>query len=150
MDAAGCGMQRTGHCCCEPYGAVAASTVHTAIGTRVELLACSSCCCRFRSSSRRGPRQVPNPAACVTFALPLVFLPSFFPPRYEREAKDKNRESWYMAYIMDTNEEERAKVGPGARTSVMRDRWWVVGGHDTDCYPYAVRMQLTIAVPCCC
>ena len=26
-----------------------------------------------------------------------------------REAKDKNRESWYMAYIMDTNEEERAK-----------------------------------------
>lgn len=32
------------------------------------------------------------------------------PARYEREAKDKNRESWYMAYIMDTNEEERAKV----------------------------------------
>ena len=26
-----------------------------------------------------------------------------------REAKDKNRESWYMAYIMDTNEEERQK-----------------------------------------
>ena len=29
--------------------------------------------------------------------------------KYEREAKDKNRESWYMAYIMDVNEEERAK-----------------------------------------
>eukprot|EP00271_Cylindrocystis_brebissonii_P015480 TRINITY_DN38388_c0_g1_i1.p1 TRINITY_DN38388_c0_g1~~TRINITY_DN38388_c0_g1_i1.p1 ORF type:complete len:858 (+),score=203.05 TRINITY_DN38388_c0_g1_i1:96-2669(+) len=29
--------------------------------------------------------------------------------KFEREAKDKNRESWYMAYIMDTNEEERAK-----------------------------------------
>jgi translation elongation factor EF-4 len=29
--------------------------------------------------------------------------------KYEREAKDKNRESWYMAYIMDTNEEERVK-----------------------------------------
>jgi len=29
--------------------------------------------------------------------------------KYEKEAKDKNRESWYMAYIMDTNEEERAK-----------------------------------------
>ncbi|XVF46368.1 hypothetical protein PTKIN_Ptkin03bG0021600 [Pterospermum kingtungense] len=29
--------------------------------------------------------------------------------RYEREARDRNRESWYMAYIMDTNEEERAK-----------------------------------------
>ncbi|KAH7290140.1 hypothetical protein KP509_30G033600 [Ceratopteris richardii] len=29
--------------------------------------------------------------------------------KYEREAKEKNRDSWYMAYIMDTNEEERAK-----------------------------------------
>ncbi|KAJ6851704.1 eukaryotic peptide chain release factor GTP-binding subunit ERF3A isoform X1 [Iris pallida] len=29
--------------------------------------------------------------------------------KYEKEAKDKNRESWYMAYIMDTNEEERSK-----------------------------------------
>lgn len=30
--------------------------------------------------------------------------------KYEREAKEKNREGWYMAYIMDTNEEERVKV----------------------------------------
>ncbi|KAI0528641.1 hypothetical protein KFK09_001183 [Dendrobium nobile] len=29
--------------------------------------------------------------------------------KYERESKEKNRESWYMAYIMDTNEEERIK-----------------------------------------
>ncbi|CEO96004.1 Eukaryotic peptide chain release factor GTP-binding subunit [Plasmodiophora brassicae] len=29
--------------------------------------------------------------------------------KYEKEAKDKNRESWYLAYIMDTNEEERIK-----------------------------------------
>ncbi|CAD7700627.1 unnamed protein product [Ostreobium quekettii] len=29
--------------------------------------------------------------------------------KYEKEAHDKNRDSWYMAYIMDTNEEERAK-----------------------------------------
>ena len=29
--------------------------------------------------------------------------------KYEREAKEKNRDSWYMAYIMDTNDEERAK-----------------------------------------
>lgn len=29
--------------------------------------------------------------------------------KYEREAKEKNREGWYMAYIMDTNEEERTK-----------------------------------------
>ncbi len=33
--------------------------------------------------------------------------------KYEKEAKEKNRESWYMAYIMDTNEEERAKVCRG-------------------------------------
>ena len=29
--------------------------------------------------------------------------------KYEKEAKEKSRDSWYMAYIMDTNEEERAK-----------------------------------------
>ena len=29
--------------------------------------------------------------------------------RYEREARERNRESWFLAFIMDTNEEERAK-----------------------------------------
>lgn len=29
--------------------------------------------------------------------------------RFEQEAKDKDRDSWYLAYIMDLNEEERAK-----------------------------------------
>jgi len=29
--------------------------------------------------------------------------------KYEKEAKEKNRESWWIAYIMDTSEEERAK-----------------------------------------
>lgn len=29
--------------------------------------------------------------------------------RYEIEAKEKNRESWYLAYIMDQGEEERAR-----------------------------------------
>ena len=29
--------------------------------------------------------------------------------KLEREAKEKNRESWFMAYVMDTIEEERAK-----------------------------------------
>lgn len=29
--------------------------------------------------------------------------------RYEREAKDRNRESWFLAFILDTSEEERAK-----------------------------------------
>lgn len=29
--------------------------------------------------------------------------------KYEKEAKEKNRESWFLAYILDTNEEERQK-----------------------------------------
>lgn len=29
--------------------------------------------------------------------------------KYEREAKANNRDSWFLAYIMDTNVEERAK-----------------------------------------
>jgi peptide chain release factor subunit 3 len=29
--------------------------------------------------------------------------------KYEMEAKERNRESWFLAFIMDTNEEERAK-----------------------------------------
>eukprot|EP01114_Cavostelium_apophysatum_P017374 TRINITY_DN514_c0_g1_i3.p1 TRINITY_DN514_c0_g1~~TRINITY_DN514_c0_g1_i3.p1 ORF type:complete len:546 (-),score=161.02 TRINITY_DN514_c0_g1_i3:38-1561(-) len=29
--------------------------------------------------------------------------------KYEKEAKDNHRESWFLAYIMDTNEEERKK-----------------------------------------
>eukprot|EP01147_Barroeca_monosierra_P001164 gene1164-4382_t len=29
--------------------------------------------------------------------------------KYEREAKEKNRESWYLSWALDTNEEERAK-----------------------------------------
>jgi peptide chain release factor subunit 3 len=29
--------------------------------------------------------------------------------RYEREAKERNRESWFLAYIMDTDEKEREK-----------------------------------------
>ena len=29
--------------------------------------------------------------------------------KYEREAKERNRESWFLAFIMDTSEEERAK-----------------------------------------
>ena len=43
----------------------------------------------------------------------MVKRPKGFIPTHSacdcREAKEKNRESWYMAYIMDTNEEERAK-----------------------------------------
>lgn len=30
--------------------------------------------------------------------------------KYEREAKDAGRESWYLSWALDTNTEERAKV----------------------------------------
>jgi peptide chain release factor subunit 3 len=29
--------------------------------------------------------------------------------KYEREAKEKNRESWYLSWVVDTNLEEREK-----------------------------------------
>jgi translation elongation factor EF-1alpha len=31
--------------------------------------------------------------------------------KYEREAKEINRESWYFSWALDLNPEERAKVG---------------------------------------
>jgi len=31
--------------------------------------------------------------------------------KYEREAKEKNRETWYLSWALDTNLEERDKVG---------------------------------------
>jgi peptide chain release factor subunit 3 len=30
--------------------------------------------------------------------------------KYEKEAKDAGRESWYLSWALDTNTEERAKV----------------------------------------
>jgi translation elongation factor EF-1alpha len=30
--------------------------------------------------------------------------------KYEKEAKDAGRESWYLSWALDTNAEERAKV----------------------------------------
>ncbi|KAL4124434.1 hypothetical protein PRIC2_008032 [Phytophthora ramorum] len=42
--------------------------------------------------------------------------------RYEREAKQRHRDSWFLAYIMDTGEEERAKGKTGGgRTRPLRD-----------------------------
>ena len=29
--------------------------------------------------------------------------------KYEREAKEKNRETWYLSWALDTNQEERDK-----------------------------------------
>jgi peptide chain release factor subunit 3 len=48
-----------------------------------------------------------------TIAGNILYLTGMIDPRilekYEREAKDKSRSTWFIAYIMDTNEEERAK-----------------------------------------
>ncbi|CBJ48633.1 Sup35, eukaryotic translation termination factor eRF3 [Ectocarpus siliculosus] len=49
--------------------------------------------------------------------------------RYEREAKQRNRESWFLAFIMDTNEEERAK---GKTVEVGRAHF------DTECKRYTI------------
>jgi len=40
--------------------------------------------------------------------------------KYQKEAKEKNRESWFLAYIMDTNEEEKEK---GKTVEVGRARF---------------------------
>lgn len=29
--------------------------------------------------------------------------------KFKQEAKDKGRDSWWLAYVMDSNEEEKAK-----------------------------------------
>ncbi|CAD7971043.1 unnamed protein product [Amoebophrya sp. A25] len=43
----------------------------------------------------------------------ILFLTGYVDDRtiekYQREAKEKNRDSWFLAYIMDTSEEEKAK-----------------------------------------
>ena len=31
--------------------------------------------------------------------------------KYEKEAREKNRETWYLSWALDTNQEERDKVG---------------------------------------
>lgn len=49
--------------------------------------------------------------------------------KYEREAKELNRESWFLAFIMDTNEEERAK---GKTVEVGRARF------ETDLHRYSI------------
>lgn len=49
--------------------------------------------------------------------------------KYEAEAKERNRESWFLAFIMDTNEEERAK---GKTVEVGRATF------DTDIHRYSI------------
>lgn len=49
--------------------------------------------------------------------------------KFEREAKQRNRESWFLAFIMDTSEEERAK---GKTVEVGRAHF------DTDSHRYTI------------
>ncbi|KAL7441901.1 hypothetical protein ACHAXM_008110 [Skeletonema potamos] len=49
--------------------------------------------------------------------------------KYEAEAKERNRESWFLAFIMDTNEEERAK---GKTVEVGRAQF------ETDLHRYSI------------
>jgi len=49
--------------------------------------------------------------------------------KYKEEAKSKNRESWWLAYVMDENEEEKAKgktVEMGrANFDTLKKRWTI-------------------------
>jgi peptide chain release factor subunit 3 len=49
--------------------------------------------------------------------------------RFEKEAKNRNRESWFLAFIMDTSEEERAK---GKTVEVGR------AGFETETHRYTI------------
>jgi len=51
--------------------------------------------------------------------------------KYEREAKEKNRETWYLSWALDTNQEERDKVGGACcmiQSSLIGQMWLGVGG----------------------
>jgi len=39
--------------------------------------------------------------------------------KYEREAKEKNRETWYLSWALDTNQEERDKVWIGCSGNLL-------------------------------
>ena len=45
--------------------------------------------------------------------------------KYEREAKEKNRETWYLSWCMDTNDEEREK-GKTVEVGIVNGRVGVV------------------------
>lgn len=74
----------------------------------------------FPSVEEEDPREHLNvvfighvDAGKSTLSGNMLYLTGFVDKRtiekYEREAKQRNRESWFLAFIMDTNEEERAK-----------------------------------------
>ena len=59
--------------------------------------------------------------------------------KFEREAKQRNRESWFLAFIMDTSEEERAK---GKTVEVGRAHF------DTEVNRYTILDALGIKITC--
>ncbi|KAL4296459.1 hypothetical protein GQ457_12G007510 [Hibiscus cannabinus] len=67
---------------------------------------------KIRTTLHKDVEPMPNAGKSTTGGQ-ILFLSGQVDDRtiqkYEKEAKDKSRESWYMAYIMDTNEEERVK-----------------------------------------
>jgi len=44
--------------------------------------------------------------------------------KYEKEAKEQGRESWYLSWALDTNKEERAKVCLVMLAFVVLILWW--------------------------
>ena len=65
-------------------------------------------------SRNRGGRDHPPPkagggSAALNVRAPCSQVDARTIEKYEKEAKEKNRDSWFLAFIMDTNEEERAK-----------------------------------------
>ena len=54
-----------------------------------------------------------QPSGKSTIGGHIMFLTGMVDKRtlekYEREAKEKNRETWYLSWALDTNQEERDK-----------------------------------------
>lgn len=76
---------------------------------------------KVSESSDKGPKKEHNNIVFIghvdagksTIGGQLLFLTGQVDKRtlekYEREAKEKNRESWYLSWALDTNQEEREK-----------------------------------------
>jgi len=46
--------------------------------------------------------------------------------KYEREAKEAGRESWYLSWALDSTIQERDKVRFAEALSRLRLRYWIV------------------------
>lgn len=44
--------------------------------------------------------------------------------KYEREAREKSRESWYLSWALDTNQEGKDKVATLSATSIKKPSLW--------------------------